>query len=108
MEALQHLPVSSLSQRLSEDCENATTLQNTEDSSDEVNKFTANDIQTEESCGSKQTEPDNEQKTESVKGEGRNEEQNKTNSTGSEEEEAEEKELVQNDEESQISEIFFD
>uniref|UniRef100_A0AAF5Q1T5 Doublecortin family protein n=1 Tax=Wuchereria bancrofti TaxID=6293 RepID=A0AAF5Q1T5_WUCBA len=92
LEATQHLPALSLSQKPPEVYEEETMLQNVEDCSDEVNELTANDNRREVSCGSKLTEPDNEKEAENVKESGRSEEENKAS------EKEEEEELVQNNE----------
>uniref|UniRef100_A0A1I7VML2 Doublecortin domain-containing protein n=1 Tax=Loa loa TaxID=7209 RepID=A0A1I7VML2_LOALO len=101
LEASQHLPALPILQRSPEVCEKATVLQNVEGCCDEVNEFTASDIRTEESCGSKLTEPDNEavQEAEDVKRDERNAEENKASRTRNGKEETEKEELIQNNEE---------
>lgn len=83
--------------------EKATPLQTYEGYCDKNNELATNGIR---SCESKQTEQENEQETEGVREEEKSEEENGTDGRGNEKEETKE-ELIQNSEESQISEQFF-
>ncbi|VBB25451.1 unnamed protein product [Acanthocheilonema viteae] len=96
--AASRFPALPFLQRSSETSEKATILQNAEGHSDRNNEFTAND-RTEESCESKQTEPENEQEAEDIKENEKSEGENETNGTKNENEETKEDELVQNNEE---------